>query len=219
MDAVKEASAAKAAVGKRRAGIERLWDEEHGIEKQIGKLQKAVSKATEAHIAGLANAAALGKPAPRSGVPAAKLAVEAAMDHLAALRGARVKIEADLPLVEKDAVAADVEVDRLISLILVPLATQLIERGKEIASMLAPIRNALATLWAEQGPTQYDAAEAYDQGQRSLKQTKEAIAEYLRGLNVVERAQPDPWIEARKRLREDPHAELPDICRSEDQGG
>jgi len=114
---------------------------------------------------------------------------------------------------------AAVEIDRLISAILAPITTQLIERGEEIASRLAPVKNSLATLWAERGPTQYDAAEAYGQGRQPLKQTKEAIAEFLGELDAVERAHPDPWIDVRKRLREDPHAELPDLCQSDDRGG
>jgi hypothetical protein len=122
------------------------------------------------------------------------------------------KLEHDAPELQKEVVACDAEVDRLISLILVPLAQQLMTRGQQITAQLAPIRNALATLWAEQSPTQFDAAEAFQQGRQPLAETKKAVAAFLGALNAVERTHPDPWIEVRKRLREDPHAELPDLC-------
>jgi hypothetical protein len=185
-----------------------------------GAMQKAVGKVVEANIEAIANAAATGKPAPRSDVPAAKLAVEVATDHLAALRAARMKCEADVPLVEKDAVAADVEIDRLISLILVPLAQQLITRGRQIAAQLRPYTAVLSALWAEADrPTGWDDGAAFDEGRKPLTGTREEVAAFLRATHVIERARPDPWVEVRKRLREDPHAELPDICRSEDRGG
>jgi hypothetical protein len=175
-------------------------------------MQKAVRKAEAANIEAIANAAASGKPAPRSGVPAAKAAVEVAKDHLDALRAARKKVEADVPLFEKDAVAADGEIDRLVSLILVPLATQLIARGKEIAAQLAPLRNSLAALWAEASrPQAWEAAAAFDDGRKPLKETREAAAEFLRETHIVECSVPDPWLAARTRLRADPNAALTEL--------
>jgi hypothetical protein len=46
---------------------------------------------------------------------------------------------------------------------------------------------------------------------KPLAGTREEVAAFLRATHVIERAQPDPWIEARKRLREDPNAALPEL--------
>jgi len=129
--------------------------------------------------------------------------------------GLRVKIEADLPLVEKDAVAADVEIDRLISLILMPLAQQLITRGQQIAAQLRPYTAVLSALWAEADrPTGWDDQTAFDEGRKPLTGTREEVAEFLRATHVIVRASPDPWVEARKQLRADPNAALPEVRRA-----
>jgi hypothetical protein len=218
--AIKAANRAREMCERQKQAVQRLWDEAREADEQIGKLQKRVREATEAHIVGLADAAASGKPAPRSGVPAAKKAVEVATDHLDALKAARKKLESDAPELQKDVVTCDAEVDRVISEILRPVAERLIERGRQIAEQLLPIKSTLSALWCPSDrPTQWDAAAAFDTGRAPLKETRAAAVDFLRSTNVFERAHPDPWIEVRKRLREDPHAELPDICRSEDRGG
>ena len=43
--------------------------------------------------------------------------------------------------------------------------------------------------------------------QRPLAEVKEAVGAFLRSTNVIERGQ-SPWLSARARLRDDPHAEL-----------
>jgi hypothetical protein len=145
-------------------------------------------------------------------VPKAKKAVEVATDHLDALRAPRKKLEADVPEVKKDAVAAEVEINRLISLILVPLVEQLIKRGQQIAAQLGPYRAVLSALWAEADrPSGWDDQIAFDAGRKPLAETREAVAAFLRSTHVIERARPDPWIEARKRLREDPDAALAEL--------
>jgi hypothetical protein len=46
---------------------------------------------------------------------------------------------------------------------------------------------------------------------RPLKETKEKIADFLRSVSAVQSMHPDPWLVARERLREEPHAELPEF--------
>jgi hypothetical protein len=121
-------------------------------------------------------------------------------------------LEADLPVWEKEAVEADTAIEGAISAILAPLATKLIERGKEIVSQLAPIKGALAALWSEPDrPSSWDEQRLFTEGRKPLAATKEAVAAFLRSTNDVERAHPDPWIEARKRLRGDANVDLSDI--------
>jgi hypothetical protein len=208
-NAIREAGKARRALEQRKAGIERLWAEMREGEAQIERLRKTARKAEATHIDAIAKAAALEKAAPASGVPAARQAVTVAEDHLAALRAARQKIEADMPLFEKDAINADIEIDWLISLILVPLAERLIARGQQIAAQLAPLRNSLAALWVEASrPQAWEAAAAFDAGRKPLAQTRESIEAFLRETHVVERSVPDPWLAARERLRADPNAAL-----------
>jgi hypothetical protein len=95
---------------------------------------------------------------------------------------------------------------------LAPLATKLIERGKEIVSQLAPIKLALAALWSEPDrPSSWDQQRVFAEGRRPLAETREAVAAFLRSTNDVERTQPDPWIEARDRLRNNPRTELSEL--------
>jgi hypothetical protein len=208
-DEIKQASAAKIAVAKRRAGIERLWDEERGIEKQVETLQKRAREAAEVHIANLAEAAALEKAAPASGVPKARQAVTVAEDHRDSLRLARRKIEAELPKWEADAVRADTEVERLISELLKPYAERLIKRGEEIAAQLAPVRAALTSLWAENSPQAFHEMLPYEQSRQPLKDTKQAVADFLRDISAFSKASPDPWRIARDALKQNAQAELP----------
>jgi hypothetical protein len=89
MAAQEKARSAGQAVERQKQAVQRLWDEAREAEQQIEALQKRVREATEAHIASLADAAATGEEAPASGVPKAKKAVEAATDHLDAVKAAR----------------------------------------------------------------------------------------------------------------------------------
>jgi hypothetical protein len=208
--AIKEAGEAKQAVERQKAGIQRLWAEMREAGGQIEKLRKAVAKAQEAHIASLAEAATTGEAPPASGVPKAKKAVEVATDRLDALKAARVKLEADAPGLQKDVVTCDAEVERLISEILKPVAERLIERGRQIAEQLLPIKKALSALWCESDrPTQWGAGAAFDAGRAPLKETRAAAEDWLRSTNEYERAVPDPFLIARAKLRADPQAELP----------
>jgi hypothetical protein len=194
---------------RQKQAVGRLWAEMREAEQEIERLQKRVSEAQEAHIAGLADAATSGKAAPVSGVAKARAAVVVAEDHREALRAARKKLEADMPEVEKDVVAADTEVERLISEILAPVAEQMIQRGREIAAMLAPIRSTLTALWAEETPAAWDAAASHDKGRQPLKEVKQAAADWLRESSAFSRAVPDPWLNARLALKQDAQAELP----------
>jgi hypothetical protein len=208
--AIKAAGKARQAIQLRKAGIKRLWDEQREGEEQIEKLKKAVTRATSAHIDAIATAAALEKAAPASGVPAARQAVAVAEDHFAALRAARKKLEADLPLWEADAVRADAEVERLISEILKPVAEQIIERGRQIAEQLLPIKSMLSALWCQSDrPSQWGAGAIFDTGRAPLKETRAAAADFLRSTAEWDRAVPDPFLIAREKLRTDPQAELP----------
>jgi hypothetical protein len=194
---------------RQKQAVERLRVEGREAEETIEKLQKRVSEAQDAHIAGLADAAASGKPAPASRVAKARAAVVEAEDHREALRAARKKLEADMPEVEKDIVAADTEVERLISEILAPVAEQMIERGREIAATLAPIRSSLTALWAEETPAACDAAFSHAKGRQPLKEAKQAAADWLRESSAFSRAVPDPWLNARLAVKQDTQAELP----------
>jgi chromosome segregation ATPase len=208
--AIKEAARVRAAAARQKAAIERLLVEASEAEKAIAAAQKAVGKAQEAHVAGLASAAASGKSAPASVVAAARQAVSDAEEHRDALRAARAKVERELPEWEKDAVGADTEVERLISMILAPIAERLIARAQEIASELAPLKQALITLWSERAPARHDAWFPYDQGRRPLRDVKASIASFLESANHIERG-PDLWQAARLKLRADPYAELREI--------
>jgi hypothetical protein len=207
--ALQASKAAHAAVAKQRQAVTRLWAEQLEADESIEKLEKAVAKAEAAYLDGLAAAAANEEPAPASGVPAARAAVEVATDHRDALRAARKKVEAELPRWQADATSALTEADRLISEILAPIAERLLVRAQKMVEELAPLRATLSALSLEMIPAGFEAALAHEKGRRPLAETRETVATFLRDTNVIERARPDPWTEARQILRENPHADLP----------
>jgi hypothetical protein len=192
--------------------VQRLWDEMREAEETIERLQKGVQKAEAAHIDAIAEAAALDKAGPASGVPAARQAVTIAEDQLAALREARKKIERELPEWENGVSAADAEIDRLISEILKPIAQALIERGRKLAEQLAPIKRSLSALWSESDrPTQWDAQIAFETGRAPLKATRAQAADFLKSISIHQRAVPDPWQTARETLRHNARASIDEL--------
>jgi hypothetical protein len=111
----------------------------------------------------------------------------------------------------KEVANADCEVEKAISEIFAPMVGKLIERGEQIALQIAPIRQVLKMLWGEPSPSGHNEALAFEQARRPLAESLEAVADFLRSSAAIDRVEPDPWIEARKRLREDAHAELPEL--------
>jgi acyl transferase domain-containing protein len=71
------------------------------------------------------------------------------------------------------------------------------------------IRSTLAALWAEETPSAWDAAVSHDKGRQPLKEIKQAAADFLRESSAFSRAAPDPWLNARLRLKQDAQAKLP----------
>jgi hypothetical protein len=144
-------------------------------------------------------------------VPAARQAVIDCEDELEAQKSALAQMRDDLPNWSREVAAADVEVEAAISTIFAPLAEKLIERGEQIAAELAPIRDALATLWGEPSPIGHDKALAFERGRKPLAPTMDIVAEFLRTSQATEPVQPDPWSTCRARLRLDAFAALPEL--------
>lgn len=209
-DAIQGAAKTRANFERHRAGIERTRDAVTMNEAQLEKATAAISKAQESHIAQLMHHAAAGSVAGPSKVKIAKEAAADIEDELAAQREALAKLKSDLPLWEKEVALADGDVERAISAILAPMAEKLIERGREIASQLAPIRSALNALWFEPRPAGHDDSFAFEQARRPLAETKEAVADFLRSTTAIGRVE-NPWAAARDRLRADSTAKLPEL--------
>jgi chromosome segregation ATPase len=116
--ALKAAKAAHGAVNKLKATVQKLFSEMLAAQNQIPALEKAVAKAEAAHIHAVAEAAILEKPAPASTVAEAQAAVVMARDRVNTLRSARQAVEAEIPEYEADAVDAETEIEKIISLII-----------------------------------------------------------------------------------------------------
>jgi hypothetical protein len=101
-----------------------------------------ITKAQNEYVAAVAQSAASGSPTPDSGVPAAMAAVAFQQDRVSTFRQARNKIESELPEWQAEAVAADVEVERLISVIIGDHIQVLVVEASELARRLAPYRSA-----------------------------------------------------------------------------
>ena len=77
-----------------------------------------------------------------------------------------------------------------------------ISRGRDLVEH-GPVRSALVALCSESSRI----GTWVPDEQRPLAEVKEAVGAFLRSTNVIERGQ-TPWLSARARLRDDPHAEL-----------
>ena len=184
--AIKEARSAEAALRRQKAGIERLQDQVWAGTDSIEKAEKNVEKAKQNHIDALAESAASGTAAPMaSAVATARKGVVEVQEAVDANRAALAKLKRDLPVWDSNARAAEIEVETKISAILVPVSASLVECGEQIASQLAPIREALAALWGEPSPANHDAALAFEEGRRPLKDAMAAVADFLKSTHIV----------------------------------
>jgi hypothetical protein len=211
--AIETAGKSRAALAQRKQGVHQLFSEASEADESIEKLQKAVREAQESYIGGLADAAA-GSPAPpANGVPAAKAAVEVAMDHREALRAARKKIESEMPAWEADVVAADAEIERLISQILAPRVAQLAAEAQEAARRLAPLQGLLLAFVRdhENRPSAWHLQRAFDAGRAPLKAAAAEARACLQGIREFEVMPTNPFRAAREQLRENPNAALPEL--------
>jgi hypothetical protein len=123
-------------------------------------------------------------------------------------------MEAGLPEHADAVTQAEVEVDRLISELLKSPIERLIERGREIAAQLAPVRAALRAFWAESTPTAFAEALPYEASRRPLKETRQQLADFLRDISAFSKAEQDVFQLARDRLRQNARAAWPDELTS-----
>lgn len=137
------------------------------------------------------------------------MAVTVAEDARDSLKAARAKLERDLPAWEGEAAQAAAGVEAVISVILSNHARAVPQEARKAVAVLAPLKSALVALWAEQRQVATQEYFSYEDGRRPLNETKNAIKDFLESLNRIERADLDPWREARARLRRDPAAAIP----------
>jgi hypothetical protein len=211
-DAVAKAKEAREALAAHTAGIQRVEHDLRVARVRVDAGEEAIEKAKRAHAAAIARAAASGKPMPVSKVKEVRQNIAEAQEEVDAAKEALDTLRQEQPHLEGDVRLADVEIDKLVSQILIPHVMRLMERGREIAAQLAPIKGILTAFWSEDDrPSGWDAQSAFDDGRKPLEETKAAVADFLRSTGAFERAARDPWAAARARLREDPHAELSEL--------
>jgi hypothetical protein len=131
-------------------------------------------------------------------------------DRVNVLRSARKTVEAELPEWQADAVAADVEVERLISQIIADYVQVLVSEASELARRLGPYRAALMEFVKEHGdsPRAWDAQDSFRKSRAPLNETADQAWAFFRELRECDAAPINPWRSARERLRENPNASL-----------
>ena len=162
--ALRAAKAAHAAVARQKQAVTRMLSQIVEAEEKIPALEKAVKKAEQAHIDAVAEAAVMEKPKPASTVAEAQASLAFAQDHIATLRQARKLLESEIPNWEAEALAADTEVERLISSIIADYVQILIKEAEDLARRLVPYKAALMAFVKDHSdrPTQYHLMDAYD---------------------------------------------------------
>lgn len=207
--ALKQAEAAHQDVERQRAGIERSRASVRAAETAVKAADEAVKSAQKNHAVALANAAATDKAPPPSSIRAARQAATDAADELEAARSAFEQLrKSSLPNAIETAREADIEIDKQISLILLPHAEELLALAKELQRTFLPVRRALCDLW-EKAPTATDEYLAFEKARKPLAETRNSVKKFFETLDVVDRSSPNPWSAARELLRSNPQAELP----------
>lgn len=205
--ALKEANEAHQSVERQRAAIGKTCFSLREAERSVKTAEDGVEKAIEAHAQELAAAAADDVALPPSQIRLARQSVVDAQDEAAALKVALAQLKADLPLWEDAAHAADVEIDRRISEILVAPARALVARAVQLEAELAPLRHSLATLRNDRIPkTTVDSA-SHERSRAPLKEVTDGLMKF----GAWCASGPDRWAAAREALRRDPQAPLGDF--------
>jgi hypothetical protein len=95
-------------------------------------------------------------------------------------------------------------------MILTPIAEQLLVRAQQVAEQFAPLRGTLSALF-ESIPAGHEAALAHVHGRQPLEATKKCVADFFQSTRASRCSSTDPWLIARARLKQDPHAALPEL--------
>jgi hypothetical protein len=207
--AIDDAREAREAVERHRAAIERTRSSLRVAEKTLTVAEKGVEEARAAHAQALADAAASDTTPPASGVQAARQLIVLAQDEIEALKGALAQLRADLPAWENAVREADIAVEAAISAVLAVKAQQVLDKAREIARGLSPLRNALAALLKDHPSGAADYL-AFERGRKPLAETQAAVAAFFQTINAVDNKN-DTWKQAREALREDAQAPFPEM--------
>jgi hypothetical protein len=204
--ALKEAKAAHTVVARQKQAVSRLFAQIIEAEEAIAPLEAAVKKAEADHVRSVAEAAVLEKPAPASGVAEALASLAFANDRIHTLRAARQTIEAEIPDYQAEAVAADTEVERLISVVISDYIQVCVLEATELARRLKPYRAALMSFVRDHGarPTQYHLQPGFDKARAPLDEAADDVWQFFRELREAETPPINPWKSVRERLRENP---------------
>jgi hypothetical protein len=201
---------AKEAVIKQKAAIDRLQRIVWNDPAKVAAAETAIQKAGERLAVEIGAAHAAGDEVPTSsGVRKARAALVDAQDEEAANKIALAKLRDDFKDLEAEARECEVEVEKAISAILEPLASQLLARTRKLVETLQPYTEMLAALHFESDrPSTWDGQRLYSEGHQPLEDMRKLAGELLCTAKSIFRAQPDPWVAARKALRENPNDKL-----------
>jgi hypothetical protein len=211
-EALETARAAKEGVERQKAAIEKTRSSVRAAEAAVLTAEANVKKAQETHARAIADAATADDTIPISGIRAARQNVTDAEDQAAALMVALAQLRQDLSAWQADAREKEIAVEAAISAILAEAARKLIEKAAEIARELSPLRKALLAFVLNDRPPGVTDHLAFDRGREPLLEAQAAVDTFFQSFDGIEDKQFDLWTAVRKRLREDPHAPLPDFA-------
>ena len=210
--ALEAAREAREVVDRQRAAIERTRSSVAAADKAVTVAEKGVEEARAAHAQALADAAAGDAAPPISGMRAARQAVVDAQDEVEAAKGALAQLKGTLPDFEAELREADIAVEAEISKILAVAVQELMDQAAEIARELLPLRRALLAFVMNDSPPRVSDRLAFDRGRQPLREAQAAVDAFFQAYDSIEDSQIDVWAFARKQLRADPHAPLPDVA-------
>jgi hypothetical protein len=215
---IKAAATARDNVEKHKAAISQLNSEASAAASNVEAAQAGVERAKRADAAVLASQAAKGLPSSNVGkeVRKARDAVTEAEDRRDALIAARQQLESELPDLKADVIEADTDCERIISEIIAPVIHELAAKARAITARLDPIKAALLTFLNSDRPPTLHATDAseflnYGKQRKPLEDAKAAAQAYFDDSSKFAMPDVNVWVAARRILRDDPFAPLPEI--------
>jgi hypothetical protein len=211
---------ARDAVERQKSAISRAWKATRAAAAVVAERAKGVEAAQGEHHAAIAAAHAADEPAPApSGVRLARQGLEDAEENASAHAVAHRNLKADLPVRQAEALAAEANVDEIVSAILAGPAEHLIAKAEELILKLEPITHVLRGLIGDGETRRMPTIEesfAQERARKPLNAVRERAMTVLNAAVNLARMQGNErelFQEARRRLRADPGAELPEALR------
>jgi hypothetical protein len=217
VDALAELKTAKKQVDNHNAAVRKCWAALREAEAVAARAEQGIA-ASRIEAAGVLASTLVDADdvvAPPNTVALARAAHADALESIENLKAARDQLRRELPDLEDDARTAAAAVKAAAAAVIVPDVEALLAKAKEIWSTLAPLKRALEqAAVTDSGPQgTWQEIVAASNVAKPLAPVRAEIEQFLRECSnrSYRQAGPNPFVVARERLLQDPHASIDDL--------